>query len=52
MERAEQLLSERGCPKLQLMVRRDNAAILGFYTALGYAEAEVVTLGKRLIVDD
>ena len=49
---AEQLLTERGCPKLQLMVRRDNAAILGFYAALGYVEAEVVTLGKRLIADD
>ena len=49
---AEQLLTERGCPKLQLMVRRDNAAILGFYAALGYVEAEVVTLGKRLIADN
>ncbi len=49
---AEQLLTERGCPKLQLMVRRDNAAILGFYATLGYVEAEVVTLGKRLIADD
>lgn len=33
------------------MVRRDNVAILGFYAALGYVEAEVVTLGKRLIAD-
>ncbi len=49
---AEQLLTERGCPKLQLMVRWDNAAILGFYATLGYVEAEVVTLGKRLIADD
>ena len=52
VETAERLLAERGCPKLQLMVRRDNAAIIGFYTALGYAEAEVVTLGKRLIADE
>ena len=52
VETGERLLIERGCPKLQLMVRRDNAAIIGFYTALGYAEAEVVTLGKRLIADE
>ena len=49
---AERLLTEAGCPKLQLMVRRDNAAILGFYAALGFVEAEVITLGKRLIADD
>ncbi len=52
VQTAERLLTERGCPKLQLMVRRDNAAIIGFYAALGYTEAEVVTLGKRLIADD
>ncbi|KUM43810.1 GNAT family acetyltransferase [Pseudomonas sp. EpS/L25] len=52
VETAERLLIERGCPKLQLMVRRENTAVAGFYVALGYAEVEAVTLGKRLIADD
>ncbi|MDT3718581.1 GNAT family acetyltransferase [Pseudomonas oryzihabitans] len=52
METAERLLIERGCPKLHLMVRRENTAVAGFYAALGYTEVEAVTLGKRLIVDD
>jgi len=52
VETAERLLIERGCPKLQLMVRRENTAVAGFYAALGYSEVEAVTLGKRLIADD
>ncbi|MBV6305807.1 GNAT family acetyltransferase [Candidimonas humi] len=51
MQRAEQLLIERGCPKLSLMVRSSNAAVLKFYESLGYARDEVVTLGRRLIPD-
>ncbi|WP_270352469.1 GNAT family N-acetyltransferase [Microbacterium testaceum] len=48
---AERLLLERGCPKVQLMVRPDNAAARGFYDALGYEPFETWTTGKRLIVD-
>jgi hypothetical protein len=33
------------------MVRRSNAQVLGFYQALGYAQDDVVSLGKRLIPD-
>lgn len=51
MARAEQLLTERGCPKLTLMVRRENATVLAFYRDLGYAEDDVAVLGKRLISD-
>jgi ribosomal protein S18 acetylase RimI-like enzyme len=35
MRRAEQLLIERGCPKLNLMVRSGNTAVLKFYESLG-----------------
>ena len=49
--RAEQLLLERGCPKLTLMVRSENAAVVAFYRALGYVEDDVAVLGKRLISD-
>lgn len=50
MSACEQWLIVRGCPKIQLMVRGDNRAALGFYDALGYASQDVVTLGKRLDV--
>jgi len=51
MARAEQLLIARGCPKINLLVRKGNRAVLGFYDGLGYAEDEAVSLGKRLIPD-
>lgn len=48
---AERLLTRRGCPKLNLQVRATNAAVLAFYGKLGYAVDDVVSMGKRLIVD-
>ena len=51
MARIEAALIEAGCPKLNLQVRADNAAALGFYAKLGYVQAPVVSLGKRLIQD-
>jgi len=52
MHDAERLLIERGCPKLNLMVRSSNAEVIAFYRALGYAQDDVVILGRRLISDD
>jgi len=51
MRRVEAVLAERGCPKINLMVRSTNAEVLAFYRKLGYAPDEVVPLGKRLIPD-
>jgi ribosomal protein S18 acetylase RimI-like enzyme len=51
MRHLEALLAERGCPKINLMVRSSNAEIIAFYRKLGYAPDEVVALGKRLIPD-
>ena len=51
MEAAEQRLVALGCPKLNLQVRGGNEPVLAFYTALGYAVDDAVSLGKRLIVD-
>ena len=48
---AERLLLAMGCPKVQLMVRRGNERVLGFYDALGYERFEVSNMGKRLIHD-
>lgn len=52
MAEAERLLEERGCPKIMLMVRADNAAVIGMYEGLGYATESTVVMGKRLIADN
>lgn len=48
---SERRLLAMGCPKVQLMVREGNDAVLGFYDALGYERFSVSNTGKRLIVD-
>jgi len=48
MQAAEAWLVERGAVKLQLMVRETNSAVMGFYDRLGYADADVRVLAKRL----
>ena len=48
---AEELLTEMGCPKVQLMVRPENGIAQGFYDALGYEPFETWSTGKRLIAD-
>lgn len=48
MAAAEDWLRARGAPKIQLMVREDNHAALGFYQALGLERQKVVTLGRFL----
>jgi ribosomal protein S18 acetylase RimI-like enzyme len=52
MRRIEALLLERGCPKINLQVRPDNAKAHGFYAALGYQPYAVTDFGKRLISDE
>ncbi|HEV8691745.1 MAG TPA: GNAT family N-acetyltransferase, partial [Ideonella sp.] len=49
---AEARLRERGCPKVNLQVRQGNEAVLAFYAAIGFADDQVVSLGKRLENDD
>lgn len=48
MAAAEAWLAARGAPKLNLMVRASNAAVLGFYEALGYTPGDVAVLQKVL----
>jgi ribosomal protein S18 acetylase RimI-like enzyme len=48
MQASEDWILGQRIPKLQLMVRSDNAAAIGFYAKLGYTDAAVVVLGKRL----
>ena len=51
MQYVERKLQERGCPKVQLLVRNNNLEAREFYRRLGYAQDESVSLGKRLIED-
>jgi ribosomal protein S18 acetylase RimI-like enzyme len=48
MKAAEAWLVERGAVKLQLMVRESNTAVTGFYDRLGFTDADVRVLAKRL----
>lgn len=51
MLHAEQLLKQRGCPKINLQVRANNQAVIDFYTSIGYSDDEVISFGKRLAHD-
>ncbi len=51
MVEAERLLIELGCPKIMLMVRAENTAVVDLYEHLGYTVEETRLLGKRLIPD-
>lgn len=51
MHEAERLLMERGCPKINLLVRSSNAEVIAFYRKLGYAQDDAISLGRRLIHD-
>lgn len=48
---AEAFLRKKGCPKLNVMVREEHGATLGFYEALGFEDQPVVIRTKRLIDD-
>lgn len=51
MDEAERLLTELGCPKLNLQIRIDNVEVRAFYEHLGYTQDAAVSYGKRLIAD-
>ncbi len=48
MEEARRLLSELGCPKINLQVRTSNSGVIEFYKRIGYRIDDVVSLGLRL----
>jgi ribosomal protein S18 acetylase RimI-like enzyme len=49
---SEHKLRELGCPKIDLMVRNSNQAVIGFYQSIGYQQDPVVVLSKRLQADE
>ena len=52
MREAERLLAAEGCPKINLQIRTSNASVIDFYKAIGYAQDDVVSFGRRLIADE
>jgi ribosomal protein S18 acetylase RimI-like enzyme len=51
MARAEEILAERGCPKVNLQVRLGNDDAAAFYIHRGYRDDGVMGLGFRLLED-
>jgi ribosomal protein S18 acetylase RimI-like enzyme len=51
MSELESRLLQRGCPKINLLVRNTNIDVVRFYEALGYKADPCIALGKRLIPD-
>ena len=52
MEEAERLLRQAGCSKINLQVRTANAQVIEFYKSIGFNVDAVVSMGKRLEVDE
>ena len=52
MRGAERLLAAAGCPKINLQIRTSNSSVIEFYKAIGYAQDDVVSFGRRLIADE
>jgi ribosomal protein S18 acetylase RimI-like enzyme len=47
----EEKIRATGAPKINLQVRADNAGVVGFYEAIGYAVEDRISMGKRLVED-
>ena len=45
---AEDWVRTRGIPKINLLVRKENAGVLAFYEALGWRDTETVCLYRAL----
>jgi len=47
LQAVEDLIREKGCPKINLQIRHTNAKLIKFYQSIGYADDNVIGLGKR-----
>jgi ribosomal protein S18 acetylase RimI-like enzyme len=52
MDEAERRLGALGCPKVNLQVRSSNRSAVDFYRRIGYSVDDVVSMGRRLGVDE
>ena len=51
MQSVEDRIRAVGCPKINLLIRRDNPLAIKFYESIGYKMDDVITLAKRLVED-
>ena len=51
MEELDRRLAAVGCPKINLQIRASNAAVAEFYRSIGFAQDDVMCMGKRLVDD-
>ena len=47
----ENVLSNLGCPKVNIAIRTTNLTVIDFYSSRGYAQDDVINVSKRLISD-
>lgn len=52
MKRAEKILSDAGCPKINLQIRATNQDTIEFYKRIGFKIEGVISMGKRLEPDE
>ena len=52
VEAIERKIAEEGSPKINLLIRKSNLAVIAFYESMGYQQDEVVSMGKRLVHDE
>ena len=52
MNKAQEALLERGCPKINLQVRDGNNLGTKFYENIGYLKDQVRSYGLRLVMND
>jgi len=52
MDAVEIPLREMGCPKINLQIRETNLDVIRFYEAIGYVRDPVVSMAKRLVLDE
>ena len=49
MAAVEEKILAMGCPKVNLQIRADNAAVVRFYENIGYETEDRISMGRRLI---
>lgn len=52
MKAVEGLLIEKGCPKINLMIRSSNREVVQFYKSIGYDKEDTILMSRRLITDE
>ena len=51
MHKAENILRDAGCPKINIQIRTSNTDVIEFYKTIGFKTDDVLSMGKRLEMD-